>query len=184
MILGITGWMASGKDTVGDYLTSKYNFERFSFSDYLRQDLEKDGLALTRDNLRNRGNDLRSKFGLEIVAQKAIENIKLDPKKDWVLLSIRLPSEVDYLRAHCDFLLLNVDVPLNIRYQRALNRSKVGELDISFEDFVAKETAERASQNNSQAVDIVIDMADVTIENSGSIDELHQKVDEIIQKLR
>lgn len=184
MILGITGWVASGKDTVGDYLAENYGFRRFSLSDALRDDLNKDRIELTRDNLRERGNVLREKFGPAILAEKAAETIKSDPDRNWVLLSIRLPSEVAYLRENCDLLLISVDVPEKIRYERALNRAKVGEKIISFDDFIAKETAERGGQNNSQAVDQVINMADISIENSGTVDDLYQKIDKIIEKIK
>jgi hypothetical protein len=36
MIIGVTGFIGSGKDTVADYLTSKYGFRRVSFASSLK----------------------------------------------------------------------------------------------------------------------------------------------------
>ena len=181
MIIGITGWTASGKDTVGDYLVNK-GFKRFSFSDYLREELTRRGIPLTRDNLRNTANAMRHEFGFAFIAEKAVKLINESKNENWVLLSVRLPSEVEYLRKHLNFLLLNIFVPDQIRYKRALSRARIGEKDISFDSFIAKEIAERSGQNNSQEVDRVIEMADQTIENSGTLEELYYKVNTVLEK--
>lgn len=37
VILLLTGYSGAGKDTVGDYLTSNYNFKRYAFADVLKK---------------------------------------------------------------------------------------------------------------------------------------------------
>lgn len=183
MIIGITGWGASGKDTVGDYLVQK-GFTRFSFSDYLREQLKKDNLEATRDNLRLKANELRRILGPAFISKEIISKIKQNPNQNWVLLSIRSTEEVKYLRKNCNFSLWCISVPTKIRYERAVKRARIGEESISYKTFCEKEKAERSTNNeNSQEVDRVIEMADIIIENSGSEKELYDKIDETMTDL-
>jgi len=50
MVIGLTSFLVSGKDTVGQMLVQR-GFERFSCSDYLREVLKKKQMEITRDNL-------------------------------------------------------------------------------------------------------------------------------------
>ena len=62
MIIGLTGKNASGKGEVGEYLKVR-GFLFYSLSDVLRDELKKQKLPLTRENLTNLGNTLRNDRG-------------------------------------------------------------------------------------------------------------------------
>ena len=105
MIIGITGTYASGKDTVAEIL-EEMNFYHVSFSDLLRDELEKQKKPITRDTLIQFGNELRTKHGADILAQIALE--RLEDGENFVFTSIRNPKEVELLQKRKDFLLVAV----------------------------------------------------------------------------
>lgn len=184
MIIGITGWFASGKDTVADYLVKK-NFKSISLSDAIRDELRKEGKELSRDNMRDMGNKLRDKFGAEYLAKKALEKISENESVNFVVTSIRQPAEVKILRAAPEFTLWSIDAPAKTRYQRLLERARTeDERSISFEDFLAKEEKEKHGAANAQQVDVVVAMADKILDNSGTFDQLYENIDKLISEAK
>src|SRR3989344_1701176 len=100
MIIGLTGKNAAGKGTVASYLQTK-GFIYFSLSDILRDEAKERNIEATRENLISLGNELRKKFGSKYLASKTNEKIlreKKDGNDDFVIDSIRNPSEIDELR--------------------------------------------------------------------------------------
>ena len=95
MIIGLTGYPGSGKDTVAYYFVRK-NFFHYSLSDILRQELEKKKKPVTRENLINLGNNLRKKYGTGILAEKTLE--KVIPERNYIISSIYNPGEIDVLK--------------------------------------------------------------------------------------
>src|SRR3989344_2945420 len=72
MIVGLVGQNCAGKDTAAAYFVSK-GFQRYSLSDYLREELEKQGKPVTRETLVNLGNELRETKGAGHLAENARE---------------------------------------------------------------------------------------------------------------
>src|SRR5262245_54894467 len=108
MIIGLTGKNASGKGEAAAFLKDK-SFYYYSLSDVIRDDLERRNVAVTRDSLIATGNELREKFGPDILAKRILE--KMDPNRNFVVDSIRNPSEIEALRKTGNFFLLNIDAP-------------------------------------------------------------------------
>jgi dephospho-CoA kinase len=186
MIIGITGLFASGKDTVGDYLVSK-GFGRVSLSDLIREALTSEGEAITRESLREKGNELREKYGDGYLAKKAREKIENQSKSDWIIPSIRHSSEVAELRKIPDFILLNVSSSIETRFERLSKRNKETprkeDLAIkTIEDLRERERLEMAESGSAQQLGKVAAEADVTANNDGTIDDLYKNVDNILEK--
>jgi len=181
MILGVTGHLASGKDTIGEILKEK-GFQHISLSDFIREEAKKRGIKDTRENLINLGNELRRKHGNGILARLALQKIEWD--KSYVVTSIRNPTEVEVLRTKPNFALINVTTSQKIRWQRMEARrttSKRGDELETFEEFKQKEAQEAESTDPAkQQVNTVISMADITINNDGALEELKNKVDKLI----
>lgn len=178
MIIGVTGSFAAGKDTVGEYLKDK-GFAHHSLSDILREEIKKEGEQETRENLIAKGNEIRTKFGAGELAKRTIEKIESNRENLAVVTSVRNPEEVNRLRERKDFVLIFVDAPIRMRYDRLARRTREGDIT-SFEDFVEKEKIENSSDPNAQQLNKVAEMADVTIVNDDSLKSLYEKVDELI----
>lgn len=182
MIIGLTGTMAAGKDTVADYLVKGKGFLSHSLSDIVREEATARGLPHGRDTLRDVGNDLRRRHGLAVLAERALERIKAAGEPRSVIVSIRNPAEVERLRQEPGFHLIAVDAPQRTRYGRLRTRQRVGDA-IDFDTFVAQEAKEMTSADPAnQQLREVTAMADVTLRNEGTFDQLSAKVEALLKQ--
>ncbi len=178
MIIGLTGTNAAGKTTIVNYLISK-NFEHYSLSDILREELSHLGLKPTRENLINMGNELRRKYGSSVLADRVKTKIS---SNNTVIDSIRNPSEVQSLQQLNNFFLIAVDAPVNLRYRRAKSRNRIENVD-SLNDFIEMENREKSLNTNHQNIIACIEQSEFKINNDGNFEELRKKVAEIIIQL-
>ncbi|MBW2980248.1 AAA family ATPase [Candidatus Woesearchaeota archaeon] len=176
VIIGLTGTNASGKGEVANYLKLK-RFQYLSLSDIIREEADAQGIEHTRENLIKLGNELREKHGADVLAKKTRDKIK---EENVVVDSIRNLEEVKALRTLSDFIFVAVDAPVKLRYERAqkrmLDRDKV-----SFEEFKRLEEVENFKSKTGQQLKQCAGVADKTIINDGTFEELHAKIDEIIK---
>lgn len=178
MIIGLTGTNASGKTSVVEYLVSN-GFKYFSLSDVIREELTRRNLEHSRDNMRRVGNELRRTFGAAILAIKISEHIS---SKNVVIDSIRNTSEVAELRKLKDFILAAVDAPIEVRFNRARSRGRL-ENAPNIEKFKELEEKEKSRDSTAQNIDQCMKQADFFIYNAGSLEELHNKIDKLIERI-
>ncbi|MEM3399634.1 MAG: deaminase [Candidatus Micrarchaeia archaeon] len=177
MIIGLTGENCAGKGAVADYLEKK-GFARFSLSDVIRQELKREGRRITRDSLIKKGNELREKYGAGVLAKMIKE--QFSGEANIVIDSIRNPSEVEELRKSPNFFLLYVTAPARIRFERMRERGRESDPK-TFAQFLKLEKMEAANKDkNAQQLTACFKMADAKIDNSGTFDELHAKVDKLL----
>lgn len=176
MIFGVTGYLASGKDTVAEMLIGK-GFSHYSLSDELRAILRERNVEITRENLQKIGNELREKYGSEYLAERVIKKAE----QPAVITSIRTVGEVELLKDR-GMKLIFVDAPIEIRYKRITKRKREGEEVLSFEQFKAQEDFEKGNKASSQQLHLVAEMADFTIINDRTLQELKNKVDNILEE--
>ncbi len=179
MIIGLTGKNGAGKGEVARYLKER-GFQYFSLSDALREEAQRRRQELTRETLVALGNDLRARFGPGVLAERIFS--RLDPEKNYVIDSIRHPSEVQVFRRRADFVLAAVRAPERLRFERLRLRAREND-PRTFEDFQALESREAQSGNASdQQLDGAIAMNDIVLENTGPLKMLHDKVRELLQE--
>src|SRR5690349_24244142 len=121
MLIGLTGRNASGKGEVARYLQKK-SFYYYSLSDVIRDEIRARSLDPTRELLITVGNELRQRYGANILAERILAKIEDD--KHYVIDSIRNPSEVDAFRASKHFKLIRIEAPPEMRFQRILRRRR------------------------------------------------------------
>lgn len=162
-------------------MTEKKGFVHYSLSDEIRYETDTRNMTRSRDVFRLVGNDLRKTYGASVLAERAFRRM-LDYKKasNVVFTAIRNPSEVEYFRKSGDFILVSVDAPVKIRYERILSRRREGEEVLSFEEFVNREELDRSGKEYEQQTQKVMDMADYVIINDGTPEELYRKVDDML----
>lgn len=177
MIVGVTGNYASGKDVVAEILT-EMNFFHVSFSNLIREELKKEKKKINRDNLIQKGNELRRKHGANVLARLALE--KVQDGENFVFTSIRNPAEVKKLEEREDFILVKVTAPDAIRLQRIIKRSREGD-PRNIRELREKEALENTSDTNSQQLQIVAKMAKVTITNDSTIERLREKIRKFVE---
>lgn len=177
VVIGITGTLGAGKGTIVDYLQEKKGFMHYSVRQFLIEEIENKGLPVNRDSMTKVANELRANHSpsyiIEQLYNKAVKN-----GGNAIIESIRTPGEVDFLKKQGKFYLIAVDADPKIRYHRITIRAS--ETDkISFEIFQASEKREfTTSDPNKQNLSRCIELADIVLQNNGSLDELHSQLEE------
>ncbi len=180
MIIGLTGTNGSGKGEVAKFL-QETGFTYTSLSDVLREELRKQGREVTRENLTNFANELRLKKGAGCLGIIVASRLEVDT--NYIVDSIRHPDEVEALRQCKNFSLFAVEAEPKIRFERVKVRAREKDT-ITYEAFVAQEAKEAAGKNpTDQQLNKTIHSADAKIENNGTIEELRQKVKQVLQTL-
>lgn len=178
IILGIVGHPSSGKDTVAEYLVQKHHFSHISMGDIIREHIKKERLGEpNRDLMHKTGNSLREKNSPDYLVTLGLQN----SAKRIILGGIRSLAEGKKVKSSGGYI-LSLDAPIEWRYNLAKERGRIG--DESFDDFKRLEEAEARDEDpNNMNVEGIMRLSDFTIENSGSLDELKKKIDEVMQKI-
>lgn len=179
MIVGVTGFFAAGKDTFAEILIQK-GFKHVSLSDIIRAEIRQRGEEITIPRLTEVGNELRTGFGPQILAERALR--VLPEESEAVVTSIRHGAEVEALRARKKFVMVFVDAPSSLRHQRSLARAREGD-PVSHEDFEAAERRQMASDDpNAQQLARCKEMADQVIQNDGSLPDFREKIERFLKE--
>ncbi len=180
IIIGITGTIGAGKGTVVEYLVKNKGFKHFSARDLILEEVNKRGLENIRDNMVIVANELRQQYGSGYVADELYRRASVSGD-NCIIESIRTVGEIESLNKKGNFVLLAVDAEPKIRYERILERKTTTD-DVSFEKFLEDEKKEMESDDsNKQNLKKCIQMADFVIENNGSLEQLNNKIEEILK---
>ena len=180
VLVGLTGRNASGKSTVVEWFSDR-GLSSVSCSDSIRAWLGEQGTEITRDNLIEGGRELRRSGGAGVLAEMLLETLD---GADAVVDSIRTPAEVEALRSRGDFTLIEVRASEESRWQRMTARGRSGD-PTERESFLSQEAAEAKSDDEAgQALDATAAMADITIQNDGSMEDLLGRLEEVWSDLR
>ncbi len=187
LIIGLTGTKACGKGEISEFLKQR-DFVYYSLSDIVREETKKRGIEnYTIKDLQDVGNDLREKHGLGVLAKKVIEKIKKDiaeNKEKFIVDGIRNPGEIEELRKIPGFKLIAVDALLKKRFEWINKRGRTTDMK-KWQDFLKMDARDKGNKELKvgQQVSKCIELADFKIFNDGSIEELHKKVEEILNKI-
>jgi len=173
-LIGLTGLNASGKGTVADYLKD-CGFAYYSLSDIVRDYATEKGLDHSRENLIHCGNELREKHGPGVLAIKAVEKLKKDGHNKVVVDSIRNIFEIAELKKIPGFFLIGIDAPAETRFERSKKRGRVG-FETDLKAFIEIEQKENSADPNKQQLFECLKLAQARVQNSGSIEELKEKI--------
>jgi dCMP deaminase len=178
MILGVSGLNGAGKGEVASYLEAR-SFYGYSLSDVIRDELRDRGLEESRERMIETGNAIRSELGPGGLALRLVD--RLLPDRNYVVDSVRHPEEVAVLRARASrFKLIWVAADEALRLERIRERGRSGD-PATREELRRLEELELGSDDPSaQQLLAVRDLADITIENNGTLEELHASVQEVL----
>jgi dephospho-CoA kinase len=181
MIVGVAGPYAAGKGEVVRYLEAR-SFEAHSLSDVIREVLAERGEAETRQRMIETGRALRDQHGPAVLAERLVANFCHGTR--YVIDSIRHPAEVETIRAQADhFLLLWIDAPAALRYERLRRRARPGDPRDETE-LASLEARERGGGDSAKAagqqLDAVAALADLRVWNEGDLGALHRQLDGLL----
>ncbi len=181
MILGITGFNASGKSTVAKYLEGK-GFLYLSMNKILSEECKKRGISNDRDNLVVVANELRAELGPSALVK--IAKNYFNNAENIVIESLRNPEEVRELRNETNFYLLGMNADIKLRYERAKQRARDNEI-ISFEKFIANEKRELSNDSeNAQKLLDTYKLKDFEIINDQDLENLYERIDILLSLIK
>jgi dephospho-CoA kinase len=187
IVIGITGTFGAGKGTVVEYLKAK-GFIHFSSSGLITEEIVRRGMPVNRDSMTVVANDLRAQHSPSYIVEQLYDRAAA-AKQNSIIESIRTTGEAEALKQKAlaggaTTLLIAVDADIKVRYDRILKRASEKD-HVSFETFAEKERAEMNSADpTKQNIAGVMALADFTIHNDASLEELHRQVDDILQHVR
>lgn len=185
MILGITGTIGAGKGTVVDYLVGK-GFRHYSVRQAITEEILRRGLPVNRNTMNEVATDMRKLHGASYFGDVLWQRAEDEGAEDFIIESIRTTTEASRVKEKGGFILV-VDAPEAVRYERIKGRGSETD-SVSLEEFRAQEaremTSEKPEDPSYMNIQGVIEMADTTVVNDGTLEELGPKVDEALAKLR
>ena len=182
MLLGITGTDGSGKGTVVDYLVQEKGFVHYSARALWVEEIERRGIENNRATMRLVANELRGLHGHDYLVTYYVQKMAVENPARAIIESIRATAEVKTLKAHGG-ILIAVDADQQLRYERIQARKSSSD-HITFAEFVENETLEMNDPDpNGMQKAAVIQMADYTITNNGTLEELHANVEKVLAEI-
>jgi dephospho-CoA kinase len=181
MIIGLSGTLSSGKDTVSEYLEKNEGFQHISLSQVLRDLAREKRLEVNLENLTQLGNSILADYGRAYLVKKAEKQV--DFSGDVVISSIRQPNEIEYLKTKKNFFMIFVDAQAKIRFERSVARNRRGDSQ-TLEEFIAIEKKEIDGKSGGMDLNYCKDHADYVLLNNGTMEEFKQKIQQILGEIR
>lgn len=182
MLIGITGTDGAGKGSVVSYLVTQHGFVHYSSRAMILEHVRAEGLPETRNQLRLTANAWRAREGDDVLVATALVHIAHGHVPNAIIESIRTLSEAKTLHA-AGGILLAVDADSHLRYTRIQSR-RSGSDSITYEEFVAQEELEKNDPDpHGMQKARVMELADYTIKNEGTIEELPALIDIFLTSL-
>jgi dephospho-CoA kinase len=177
MIIGLVGEKLAGKDTTANYLVDKYEASHFRFTHILDEILEVLNLEVSRKNEIDLGLSLRKVFGEHVLVNALEKRVRASWTKIIVVNGIRM-DEMEIVKSW-GAKIIYITAPAELRFDRYKNRrEKADDAQMNLEEFKHQDQGPTELKIPELGKN-----ADYKIVNTGSLDDLHAKIDEIVKPL-
>ena len=181
MIIGITGTIGAGKGTVVEYLKEK-GFGHYSSSDTLRRILSERDLPIDREHMSSLASELQENYEGGIL-HFSHELAKQADDEHYILEALHRVREGEYIQK-IGGIILGIDADIKVRFDRVSKRGDSAKDNVTFEQFVADSQREdEGAAGTGPNIRAVMRMAEYTIMNDGSVEELHAKIEQWLATL-
>ena len=178
LVLGILGEKFAGKDAAADYLVAKHGAAHFRFSHILDDILKLLALPVSRKNETALGLGLRQIFGGQVLGPAILQRVQASGKALVVVNGLRM-DEVASLQ-QLGAKTLYVTAPAELRFERyRQRREKTDDGSVDFAAFLEQEQGP-----TEVGIPALGQAADFKIENTGSLEDLYQKLEAVLTQLR
>jgi dephospho-CoA kinase len=178
IIVGLVGEKFAGKDAVANYLADKHNAAHIRFSHILDDILRLLNLPISRRNEVDLGLGLRQIFGRAVLGPAIIKRAEASGADLVVINGIRM-DEMENIK-NIGAKIIYITAPANTRFERYQKRhEKTDDGVMDFEQF-----KEQEKELTEIGIPELGKRADFRIDNTGTLEELYEKADKIIQNLK
>ena len=178
-IIAFTGMPFSGKSEAVKIAQNK-GYKVIRMGDVVWDEVKKQGLELTDENVGYIASNMRKKYGRDIWAKRTIEEIKVLSDVNCIVIDgIRNPEEIDAFKQNLgeSFILILIDAKDETRYKRGFSRNRKDDS----KDL--EKIKDRDKRELSWGLGAVISSADIAILNEGNVDEFHEKITDIFDNI-
>jgi len=166
--------ISSWKDYAWDFLEKNIWWKHVWISSSLRFIARDRWVEETRENLIKIWRQLTQKYGDWYLAEVLISR---ESDNELIISWARQIWQLKYLKENTDCVIIWIESHQEIRYQRMLQRWKIGE-DITFDVF---QKIEKKEEKTVQKVWVCLTLCDIIIENNWSLEEFEQKILKVIK---
>lgn len=183
-VVMVAGRIRTGKEAAANMIKELFHGGNarvvvMSFSDKLGEILNILGLPTDREHMNLLANALKTMpYGqriFQLIANTAICRAVADKTDLFVLCGARFMEELK-IRDVWNAKLVGISASPQVRYQRAKNQAKDG--DLSWKEFLALDNAPTEGD-----IDVLVRLADFKITNEGTLEELRARVAILVKQL-
>ena len=180
LVFAFIGAPAAGKSEAAS-VAKKMGIPVITMGEVIREELRKRGLSLSDENAGRVANEFREREGMDAIAKRCIPLIKdVERKKSGITVividGIRGIAEVETFKKEfgSDFVLVRVESPLYLRYERIKSRGREDDL-LSIEEFKNREERELG-----WGMEEAMEKADKVVKNEVSLEKFKEQIKEIL----
>ncbi|VVB84944.1 Cytidylate kinase [uncultured archaeon] len=177
-LIAFVGMPASGKSEASAVARS-LKIPVVSMGDVVREEAARKGLPPTDENIGGTGTALRRDEGMDAIAKRCVPKIRAQKGDVVVVDGARNIEEVTYFKKQFgeDFKLIAINAPFELRFERMKKRAR------SDDTTGIEELKKRDEREKGWGLDRAIGLADITINNTGSIEEFQREIKTLIRTL-
>lgn len=167
-IIGLSGTIGSGKDTLAQYLDEHHRFMHISTGDMVRAEAMRREGTIERPALKKVATQLRIEGGGGVLVQHALQTWRdAGAMQPLIITGIRSLGEANAIRAAGGKLIF-VDAPFDVRFKRIVQRHRDTEAAISAEEFKKRDDAEHYAgpSDTDHNLRAIKEMSDTLLDNS------------------
>lgn len=184
MIIGLCGRVGAGKETLTSFLREK-GFVYYETSKLINEELVKLGIEVTRTHQQDWADKQREKFGVGALMRLMLEKANQDKTKNYIFDSLRNAGEAEFLKKECeDFILIGVDAPQKLRFERIISRNKLSDPK-TWEEFLIVDERDNFDLSNpmGQQTGKLLEIADFVIVNDASLEKSMNEIKEVWERI-
>ena len=176
-IIAFAGMPFSGKSEAVA-IAKELDIPVIRMGDMVWEETRKQGYEINDANVGMVANNMRNIYGMEIWASRTINKIKeMENRECLIIDGIRNIEEIEFFQKKlgADFTVVGIEVSDETRHKRALSRGRAddsGDLE---------KIKERDKRELLWGLAKVIETADINISNEGTVEELRNKIKEVLE---
>lgn len=182
IVIGITGEIASGKDTfTTNFISNAIGkmITRVRFSDILHETLEMWDIPATRNHLQTLAIVMDQGFGKGTLTHAMYHRITYDDSDIVIVEGVRWMSDVEMIRKFDTNYLIYITADQNTRFERVKKRrQKVGEENTTHDQFLQEDAA--PTETDIKKIGAI---ADFTLQNDGELIDFQRLTKELYEKI-
>jgi dephospho-CoA kinase len=134
--------------------------------------------------MQNLGDELRGKDGPGALMKMLLK--KTEPEKNYIFDSLRNAGEAEFLKNNVkDFVLIAVDAPQKLRFERTLKRNKSYDPK-NWDEFLKIDNRDFFDESNpmGQQVGKCMEAADFKIMNDADLEKSKKEIEDVWEKIK